>query len=105
MKLIDLVPFVQSNKKVEDLYTREKLNIESEAVLVYMTDNLNLESELKFFDIEETDDRLHYESNRISYVQLFPLDYIIELTADLKIEGYSELEIAKRLLDYRIKDA
>ena len=71
-----------------------------------MAGELELKSELSFFDIEETDDRLHCENNGISCVQLFPLDYIVELvTSDSKIDGYSGLEIAKRLLNYRIKDA
>jgi hypothetical protein len=106
MKLIDLIPYVRNNYSVKELYVKEQLNLESEVVLVYMTESLKLESDLKFFDIEETEDELYYKNNGISYIQLFPLDYVIELVnSGLDVQYLSDQEVAKILLNYRIKDA
>lgn len=108
MKLINLIEYLESPDKLEALYVNEKLNTDSEALLIYMQGALDLESEVKFFAIEETEDDLVYEKDGIRYEQFFPIDYAIELIEsdlDLKGKGYSNLEIAKRLLEYRIKDA
>ncbi|MOA31148.1 hypothetical protein D3C78_1522900 [compost metagenome] len=67
-----------------------------------------MESEITLFEIEETEDDLVFEKEGVQYIQLFPLDYAIELIEfdlDLKNNGYSDLEIAQRLLEYRQKDA
>jgi hypothetical protein len=107
MKLINLVEYLVDPEKLENLYTNENLNTGSEALLIYMQGELTLESEIKFFAIEETEDDLVYEKDGMQYEQLFPIDYaigLIESDLKLKRKGYSNLEIAKRLLEYRIKD-
>ncbi|MBB6126836.1 hypothetical protein [Mucilaginibacter lappiensis] len=106
MKLIDLIPYLRNDNRLKELYAKEKLNLESEAVLIYMTGSLKLESELTFFDIEETEDDLYYKNNGISYVQLFPINYAVELVNSwLEVQDLSDQDIAKSLLNYRIKDA
>lgn len=106
MKLIDLIPYLRNDNRLKELYIKEKLNLESEAVLIYMTESLKFESELTFFDIEETEDDLYYKNNGISYVQLFPLNYAVELVNSwLEVQDLSDQDIAKSLLNYRIKDA
>ena len=106
MKLIDLIPYLRNDNRLKELYIKEKLNLESEAVLIYMTESLKFESELTFFDIEETEDNLYYKNNGISYVQLFPLNYAVELVNSwLEVQDLSDQDIAKSLLNYRIKDA
>jgi hypothetical protein len=108
MKLINLIEYLVNPHKLDELYLTEKLNTDSEALLIYMQGALDLASEIKFFAIEETGDHLVYEKDGVQYEQLFPIDYAIELIEsdlDLKGKGYSNLQIAKRLLEYRIKDA
>ncbi|WP_025762929.1 hypothetical protein [Dyadobacter tibetensis] len=108
MKLVNLIDFLINPKKLEVLYREEGLNTDSEALLIYMENSLDIESEIKFFEIEETDDDLVFEKGDIQYVQLFPVDHAIDLIEsdlELKNRGYSNLEIAERLLEYRIKDA
>jgi hypothetical protein len=108
MKLINLVEYLVDPEKLEELYRKENLNIESEALLIYMHGDLSIDSEIIFFEIEETEDDLVYEKDGSKYIQFFPVNYAVELIETdlgLKGKGYSDLEIANRLLEYRIKDA
>lgn len=108
MKLVNLMAYLLNSDKLEELYEREKLDTDSEALLIYMKGELSLDSEIKFFEMEETEDDLVYEKSGTKYLQLFPIDDAIELIEsdlNLKDKGYSDLEIAERLLEYRIKDA
>lgn len=108
MKLEDLIKYLLNPEQLEDLYQEEEINTESEALLIYMNGALDLKSEISVFEIEETEDDLVFEKNGEKYFQLFPIDYALELIEsdlELKDKGYSDLEIAKRLLDYRLKDA
>jgi len=108
MKLVELIKYLIDSEQLNELYQKQRLNTESEALLIYLQDDLSLESEITIFEIEETEDDLVFEKGGIQYVQLFPLDYAVELIEsdlDLKDKEYSDLEIAKRLLEYRQKDA
>jgi hypothetical protein len=108
MKLEDLIKYLVNPEQLEALYQEEEINTESEALLIYMNGALDLESEISVFEIEETEDDLVFEKDCEKYFQLFPIDYAIELIEsdlELKGKGYSDLEIAKRLLNYRLKDA
>lgn len=108
MKLIELIKYLVNPEKLGELYQQQGLNTESEAILIYMKGDLDLESEILFFEIEETDDFLVFEKDDIKYVQLFSVEHIINLIEndlDMKDKGYSDLEIAERLLKYRKYDA
>lgn len=108
MKLEQLIKYLVNPEQLEILYQEKELNTESEALLIYMNGALDLKSEISVFEIEETEDDLVFEKGGEKYFQLFPMDYAIELIEsdlELKGKGYSDLEIAKRLLDYRLKDA
>jgi hypothetical protein len=107
MKLIDLIDYLKSDK-LPDLYLKENLDTQSEALLIYMEGDLNIDATIKIFTIEETDDEAFYEKDGIKYEQLFPIEHAIELmTFDLSLMGknVSNSDAAKRLLEYRIKDA
>ena len=108
MKLEDLIKYLVNPEQLEVLYQEQEMNTESEALLIYMNGALDLKSEISVFEIEETEDDLVFEKDGEKYFQLFPIDYVIELIEsdlELKDKGYSDLEIAKRLLDFRLKDA
>jgi hypothetical protein len=88
MKLNNLIEYLVNPEKLEDLYKNENLSTGSEALLIYMREELNLDSEIKFFAVEETEDDLIYEKNGVQYIQLFPIDYAIELIeSDLDLKG------------------
>ena len=108
MKLKDLIDFLNDTDLLDKLYQQEGLNKDSEAILIYMKDFLNIESEIILLEIEETEDNVVFVRDGIRYIQLFPLEYtidLIEFDLDLKNKGYTNFEIAERLLEYRERDA
>lgn len=108
MKLVELVNFLIHPEKLVQLYNEQGLNTTSEALLIYMQGSLSMESNIMIFEIEETEDDLIFKKDGMKYIQLFPIDYAVELIEsdlNMKNKGYSDLEIAKRLLEYREKDA
>jgi len=107
MKLVDLIGYLVDDK-LDQLYQDQKLNTESEYVIAYMQDEIDLESDIAFFDCEETDSMIIHEQGGVTYIYLFEVSYMVRLITDdlrLKGRGYSHLKIAKRLLKYRINDA
>lgn len=108
MKLVELIKYLTHTEKLDELFQEQGLNVESETLLIYLRGDLKLESEVTIFEIEETEDDLVFEREGVLYIQLFPLEFAIELIEsdlDLKNKGYSDLEIAQSLLEYRQKDA
>jgi hypothetical protein len=106
MKLEHLIPYLRGPEKLVELYSKESLNSESEAILVYMENSLSLGSKISFFDIEDTDDDLNYLCNDVTYIQLLPLDLIKDLIeSTLDIQGMTNREVALRILEYRVNDA
>ena len=109
MKLVDLIEFLKDQDELEQLFEREKLNTESEAIIICMERALDIESEIKLFEIEETGGNLVFEKNGIRYIELFPAYHAMEIIESYfdkpEEKGYSNLEIAERLLEYREKDA
>ncbi len=108
MQLVELVDYLINVDQLNILYRKQELNNDSEALLIYMKDTLDIESETILFEIEETEDDLIFEKDGVRYIQLFPLDHaidLIEFDLNLKNKGFSNLEIAQKLLQYREKDA
>lgn len=108
MKLVDLVPYLIDPSRLEELLQVSHLEGESEALIIYLERILDLGAEIRFFPIEETKDEILFTKDGVTYIQFFPLDYAVELIEsdlELKNRGYSVLEIASRLLEYRVNDA
>ncbi|SDL83901.1 hypothetical protein [Pedobacter antarcticus] len=108
MNLITLIGFIVVPVKLEEFYIEHELDMDSEALIIYMKESLSMESEIYIYPIEETDDDLVYEKNGIKFIQFFPLDYALELiNSDLQLmnKGLTDRAIAERLLEYRLKDA
>jgi hypothetical protein len=108
MNLIILIGFIVVPAKLEKFYVEQELDMDSEALIIYMKESLSMESEIYIYPIEETDDDLVYEKNGIKFIQFFPLDYALELiNSDLQLKkmGLTDQAIAERLLEYRLMDA
>lgn len=108
MKLTQLIPYLLDENNLERIYDDFNLNKDSEEVIIFMRDQLDIDSEITFFDYEETDGEMEVEKDGVGYIYLFSIDYASELLLEdlnLKGKGYTDLEIAQRLLEYRIKDA
>jgi hypothetical protein len=107
MKLIEFIKYLTNPELLESLYKEQGLNLESEVLLIYMKEDLDLSSYISILEIEETEDDLIFEKEGLKYIQLFPIDYaidLIEFDLNIKDKGYSDLEIAERLLEYRKND-
>lgn len=108
MKLIELIGVLFNPEKLEKLISVLGLDNESEALLVYMKEDLYMTADIRIFEVEETEDELLFEKDGIKYIQLFPIEHIqnlIEFDLNIKNKGFSETHIAERLLEYRKHDA
>jgi hypothetical protein len=107
MKLIELIDAIFNPGKLKKLISVLGLNTESEALLVYMKEDLNITADIQIFEVEETEDEILFEKDDIKYIQLFPIEHIqnlIEFDLNMKNKGFSETQIAERLLEYRKHD-
>ena len=108
MRLVELVKYLTNPQQLAELYQKLRLNTESEALLIYVRGTLDPESEIAIFGIEETEDDIIFKKEGVQYIQLFSVDHairLIESDLQLKNKGYSDIQIAKRLLQYRQNDA
>jgi len=104
----DFIDYLINPEKLNNLYEELNVDVESEALIVCLKDSLDINSEVSIFGIEETEGDLVFEKEGQKYIELFPVDYAIDLVdsdLELKGKGYSNEHIAKRLLDYRLNDA
>ncbi|MEZ0184743.1 hypothetical protein AB9T89_21075 [Flavobacterium oncorhynchi] len=66
-------------EKLKNLISVLGLDTESEALLFYMKEDLYMTADIRFFEIEETEDELLFEKDGIKYIQLFPIEHIQNL--------------------------
>lgn len=109
MNLIELIKIFRKGKEVEDFYKEQSLDSESEVVEIYMRKPFDIYSKIYFFEIEETEGAIEYEKDGQTFYNLFDFYYFQDLMSDYK-KGNNKLEIsdselAKKILDYAIKDA
>lgn len=108
MKLIELIGILFNPEKLGRLISALGLDTDYEALLVYMREDLCITADIRIFEVEETEDELLFEKDGIKYIQLFPIEHIqnlIEFDLNMKNKGFSETQIAERLLEYRKNDA
>ena len=107
MKLNDVIRYLREPEKLNKFLESEKISGDTEELIIYMKNSLSIDSEIKFFGMEETGDLLNFGKDGIDYVQLFPISLATDALEFLNLteEKYDDLAAAKRLLDYRINDA
>lgn len=79
MKLVDLIKIIKDYNDLEEITCNLFLNSETEVNLVYMERQIDFDSEICFFTLEETDDNLFFKKENILYVQLFPLPDLTQI--------------------------
>lgn len=108
MNIIELIPHLKSLSKAEALLSSILPDIEFDLVELYMKDSLTLDSDVMFFNAESIPNELVIEIDGNKYENLLPL-YMAQEMVEEYVNVYgnkvSDLEIAKRLLDYSEKDA
>lgn len=103
MKLVDLIDCVVN---IDTTIQVELPNVETDLIEIYMINSLNIDSELKFFNSEVIPDDITINIAGIKYISLFPLHLAIEIIEEYRtINKYSSLDIAEKMIEYRINDA
>ncbi|MBN8643114.1 MAG: hypothetical protein J0L86_14985 [Flavobacteriales bacterium] len=107
MNLVELVQHLKSLEQAENFIEGELPDVEYDLVDIYMVEKLGLDSEIVFFNAEEIPNKLIINIEGITYENLFPLNLTQEMVEELEASNgkISNIEIAKRLLEYREKDA
>ena len=88
-----------------------KLNLDSDfySLLVYMENELDLNSEIHFFDESITSDNIEFYLNGTKYINLFSLILGVEFYSYFsdyfRQNKYNDKQKAQRLLEYIINDA
>jgi hypothetical protein len=104
MKLIDLIPYLKNSDKWQELLGGFGIDGNSEEILIYALDTLHIESELLLIEAEKTGDNLVIELNGKKYIQILPTSLAKELITIDFLNLKTDLEIAQRLIEFRIKD-
>ncbi len=106
MKLVDLITLFRQGSTFEDFCKEQALNAESEVIEIYAQDPVGVEARLGFFPIEETEGRIEFQSQGVSYHNLFDFFYFLGVIEDLKgHDEPSDAELAQKLFSYAINDA
>lgn len=105
MNLIDLIKYLREPEKLEELFRDKHSNLDYDFIEVYSKEKICAYSNLLFISDENLEFGLEYLDNNNKYINLFPLYLLVELFDDFKRFYKSDLEIANRLIDYRINDA
>jgi hypothetical protein len=107
-KLVDLVKYFREGGDFEEFCRKHSLDLESEAIEIYMKDKLSIDSELAYFEFEKTQGKVNYYIDGIKYVGFFDFYFFQEMIEVSNIGEYknlSHLDLAKRIVSYAINDA
>ena len=104
MKLTDLIPYLKNPNKWNDLLAELGIDLNTEEVLIYALDKLELDSEILLIELEKTEDEIEIELNGKKYIQILPTSLAQELLIDLS-NLTTDIDIAQRLIEYSINDA
>ena len=108
MKLIDLVDYLLHPERLPELYLAHGYTgVDPDLLSFYSENTLSLKSNVYIFSDEETDAWSVYEKEGKRYIYLFGAEEAIENMDMLGLidKGYSNVQIAQRLLDYCKHDA
>ena len=106
MKLLDLINLFKTDIVFEDFLKDNSLNLNSECIEIYMKDKIHPNSELAFFEIENTNDKIVFEKNSVKYYSLFDFYFFIDCMSEAKDDKtLSSEKLVKILINYSINDA
>ena len=106
MKLVDLISYFRSGGDFYSFCQERMLNAESEVIEIYAQKPVNLESQLGFFPIEETEGQVDFSVQGVSYQNLFDFFYFLDVIKDTSENtNLGDAELAKTLLAYALNDA
>jgi|GEM_PF-7002598 len=107
MKLIDHVPFLNSRTDFFAFLTTIGMERDDEPC-IYMKNKIDIDSDIQIFSTEESGGLLSFQKEGIAYASFLPYSVAIEIIeddVDLQRKNVTDLDKAKRLIDYSIYDA
>lgn len=108
MKLFEVIQKLKTVDEAEKLMAIELSGLEMGLIDVYLIDKLDINSNVKFFDVDTIPNNLEIVVDDVKYVNLFPLTILQEMVEDYSNQLTPQLtnkEIARKLIEYREKDA
>lgn len=107
MKLLNLIKYFRDGGSFEEFCQKQSLDLESEAIEIYMEQPLKIENDLAFFEIEKTEGSIEYDYNNIRYSNLFDFYYFLDAIEESNNDQnqlLSNEELTKLLFNYAIND-
>jgi len=108
MKLLELINFFRDGGSLKEFCHLQSLHEESEVIEIFMEIPLNIDNELRYFEIEKTGGSTEYTDNGINYHNLFDFYYFLDAIEEANNNQnrfLSNEELAKLLYNYAIHDA
>lgn len=108
MKLAEIIRYLTNPNLIEQCYQQSNIDPDNGAVFICCKEKLDIDSDVYLFTIDETKSELFFEKNDVKYCELFEVEHavnLIEYDLKLKNRGYTDMQIAVRLLEYRLNDA
>lgn len=106
MKFYEIIEYLKTIDATEKIIASQLGDLEIGLIDVYLIDKLDFNSEVKFFDVATIPNDLNITINGVHYVNLLPLQVLQEMIEDyFEQTSLSNMAIAKKILEYRIKDA
>ena len=107
MTLWQLIDHLKTLDRAEALVSRTIPEVIIDQVDIYLDGGLTVNYEVNLLDAERIDNRLEIEIDGKKLVNLFPLHMAQEMVEEYVNSGeaLSDVDIAQKLIDYRIKDA
>ncbi|WP_198938371.1 hypothetical protein [Tenacibaculum holothuriorum] len=82
------------------------MNVDSECIEIYMENEIHINSELAFFEIEHSEGRLIIEENNTKFHNLFDFDFFNDFMDEIKeSESFDSDKVIETLIDYANNDA
>lgn len=105
MNLIELIPYLKSEKKFVEFLESRFPAIETHQLDIYMKGSLSPNSELIFLDAEELDGKIVQNINGIEFINLFPVFHLLEIFEGYYENDISDKSMAIKIINYRLNDS
>lgn len=107
MKLIELIGYIKDEKALNYLVEKELPNSIIDMIEIYLINSVDLNSEVKLLDSEQTESLLSIDINGVHHENLLPLNLAIDMVHDyMALDAeLTDSDIAQKLIDYSINDA